>query len=181
MDKIDSLIKNCIRGDAKAQDALYKQYRSRWYMLSMRYARNKDEANDLFQEGLIQIFKDLKQFNSKKSQFSTWSSRVLVHAILKFLKRTNWQHSFKDIETVIPNNIETNEKIHEILGAKELMLMIETLPLGYKLVFNMYAIEGFSHKEIAKKLDISIGTSKSQLFKARKVLQKKLEQNLTKS
>lgn len=143
-------------------------------MLSLRYGRTRDEAQDILQEGLVQIFKDLHQFNPAKAHFSTWSNRVLVHAALKYLKKGNWQNTFREI-TDGAKEMSDDQNIHDQLAAKELIAMIAALPLGYKLVFNMYAIEGYSHKEIAAELGISVGTSKSQLFKARKLLKEQVE------
>lgn len=178
MEKINTIIKQCIKGNEEAQNTLYKQYRSKWYMLSLRYGRSKDEAQDIMQEGLVQIFKDLHQFDGRKSNFGTWSNRVLVHAALKYLKKTSWSNTFEEMNRGHENHVSV-ESVFDQLAAKELTKIISNLPLGYRLVFNMYAIEGYSHKEIAQQLGISEGTSKSQLFKARKMLKTILEKQLT--
>ena len=97
---------------------------------------------------------------------------------MRYLKKNSWQNTFLDIDE-IHHQPETNEAIHEKLTAKELTVLIQSLPLGYRLVFNMHEIEGYNHKEIATSLNITVGTSKSQLSKARKMLQRKLEFQLT--
>ena len=148
-----------------------------WFGTSLRYARNQNEAQDIFQEGLLQIFKDLRQFKIEKAKFSTWSNRVLIHAALKYLKKNQWQNTFKNIEEV-DDNRSLSANIIENISAKEITKLISSLPLGYRLVFNMFVVEGFTHVEIAKHLEISVGTSKSQLFKARKTLKNALDSHL---
>ena len=180
MRDLDYIIRLCIRGDKKAQRELYLGYRTKWYMMAMRYGKKKQQADDIFQEGLIQIFNSLQLFDERKGNFSTWSTRILIYAALKFLKKYNWEDSFKNIEEAL-NYEDTQETIFENLAAKELTAMIQQLPLGYRLVFNLYVMEGYSHKEIAAELGISEGTSKSQLSKARKQLRAKLESHLINS
>ncbi len=149
-------------------------------MSAMRYGKNKNQADDIFQEGLIQIFNSLKNFDPNKAGFYTWSTRILVYSALKFLKKYNWTDSFDD--HIEPEEFrDTQENIYEKLAAKELTEMIQKLPLGYRLVFNLYIIEGYTHKEIAEQLGISEGTSKSQLSKAKKFLREKLESHLINS
>jgi len=177
LQEIPQIISKILNGDRSAERILYDIYKTRWYMLSMRYGNNKDEANDIMQEGLIQIFKDLHQFDEKISKFSTWSSRILVHAALKYIKTNQWQNAFLDIDN--KDDFYNNEEIiYSNLAAKELTEMVKKLPFGYKLVFNMYVIEGYTHKEIAKELGIAIGTSKSQLSKAKRMLRFELEKQL---
>jgi len=135
------------------------------------------QADDIFQEGLIQIFKSLHQYDKNRSLFSTWSSRVLVNAALRYLKKYNWMESMTDLDKELDREAE-RESVMEHLAAKELTEMIQLLPVGYRMVFNMFAVEGFSHKEIAEELGISEGTSKSQLSKARRQLRRQLESQL---
>jgi len=146
-------------------------------MLSMRYGKNKMQGEDIFQEGMIQIYNDLCQFDSNRSNFSTWSSRIMIHTALRYLKKHNWANSFSDIEESY-DLYDSNENIFGQIAIKEMTLMLQKLPLGYRLVFNLYAIEGYSHKEIASQLNITVGTSKSQLSKARKQLRHVLESQL---
>lgn len=177
MDDLKNILDQCKKGDRRAHDQLYGQYKSMWFGTSLRYSRNQQEAQDIFQEGLLQIFKDLRQYNSEKAAFSTWSNRVLIHAALKYLKRNHWQNTFKNIDE-LENSSKIPTTIVDEMSAKEITKLISLLPLGYRLVFNMYVIEGYSHKEIAEHLEISVGTSKSQLFKARKTLKNALDSHL---
>ncbi len=165
-------------GKEEAQRALYLEYRTKWYMLCLRYGKNRFEADDMLQEGLIQIFKDLHQFDVNRGSFATWSSRVLSNAALRYLKKQNWHNSIANIEEVYDHAV-SEEDAYDKLAAKELTAFVQQLPMGYRLVFNMYVMEGYSHKEIAEQLEISVGTSKSQLSKAKKMLRNKLENVLT--
>lgn len=171
------IISKCLVGDDTAQRELYDRYRVKWYMLSLRYSNSRDEANDIMQEGLICIFNDLHQFDGARGKFSTWSCRVLVNAALRYLKKHSWNAMVSYLDHL--DDITSQEIcIVDKLSAKELTALLQTLPTGYRIVFNMYAIEGYSHKEISKHLGIAEGTSKSQLAKARKALREKLELQL---
>ena len=170
----DDRIKAVIKGDRLAMRDLYQQYERMWFRLCLRYAPDRSQAEDILQEGLIYIFKDLHQFDETKSKFSTWSSRVLVNAALRFIRKNQWQQAFEDIES-IPKKEPFYEDIIGQITAKELTKIIQSLPTGYRIIFNMYEIEGYTHREIAEKLEISTGTSKSQLSKAKRMLRKKIE------
>ena len=171
------LISQILDGYKSAERLLYDRYKSKWYMLALRYSRTKDEANDIMQEGLIEVFKDLHQYDARKSKFTTWSSRIMVHAALRYLKKTQWQNTFSDIANKDYDQ-SVKEDVYSKLAAEELTYMIQQLPTGYKIVFNMYVIEGYSHQEIADHLGIAVGTSKSQLSKAKKMLRNQLENQI---
>ncbi len=178
MDKnLVHIISKSVKGEEKAQRHLYELHRTRWFMISMRYGKNKMEAEDIFQEGLIRIYKDLHQYNVKKAKFITWSSRVLINAALRYLQKNSWMMTISDLDPVM-NTADENDMILDRISTQELTQMIQKLPIGYRLVFNLFAIEGYAHKEIANKLGITEGTSKSQLSKARKQLKKILESQL---
>jgi RNA polymerase sigma factor (sigma-70 family) len=154
------LIRKCLRKNPEAQRYLYEKYKVMWFMICLRYSRNKTEAEDMLQEGLISIFNNLKQYDVKKAAFSTWSSKVMVNAALQNLRK--WKKLDLD-------------DVYDLLGAKELTQIVQTLPDGYRVVFNLYVVEGYKHREIAEMLDISDNTSKSQLRKAKSMLRNKLE------
>ena len=177
MDQLNKIIQASINGDQASQRKLYEQHRTQWYMTSLRYGKNKTQADDIFQEGLIQIFKDLHQFDHNKALFKTWSTRVLINAALKYLKKYNWIDTMSDFENSYHLE-DQNETVYDKIATKELTQIIQQLPLGYRMVFNMYVIEGYSHKEIAEQLEITEGTSKSQLSKARRELRNVLELQL---
>ena len=177
MGEIPQIIKNILDGDRLAERQLYDIFKTRWYMLSLRYSRTRDEANDIMQEGMIQVFKDLHQFDASRSKFTTWSSRLIVHEALRYLKKNSWHNSLMDIDrTDVSDQYEEN--IYDRLAAKELTHMVQKLPIGYRIVFNMYVIEGYKHREIAEELGITTGTSKSQLSKAKRMLRYQLENQI---
>lgn len=174
MSTLTDILQQSIDGDEQSQRTLYEQYRTKWYMLSMRYGKNKEQSDDIFQEGLIQVFKDLHQYDPHRGAFSTWSSRLFVNAALKYLKKHTWATSMNDQEELSEYE-DQNESILDRLASKEVSQLVQQLPVGYRVVFNMYAIEGYKHHEIAAHLGITVGTSKSQLSKARKELRNQLE------
>lgn len=152
-------------------------HKVKWFMICLRYAQSKMEAEDMLQEGLISVFKELKQFEPNKASFSAWSNKVMVNASLQHLrkwKKLNFTESVDDYE----NKIAYDEDVFESLGAKELTTFVQNLPDGYRVVFNLYVMEGYKHREIAEMLSISENTSKSQLLKAKKMLRNRLEKVL---
>lgn len=136
----------------------------------LRYCKSKEEAQDLVQESFIKIFKSLHQYDQTKAQFSTWSNRVVINVCLQHIRKKNVLNDSEDIID-IGNNLKIDPTAIDHLKLKDLTKLILNLPNGYRTVFNMYVIDGFTHKEIAEKLGVSISTSKSQLMKARKMLQ----------
>ncbi|MEO6131336.1 MAG: sigma-70 family RNA polymerase sigma factor [Saprospiraceae bacterium] len=170
----DEAIKGTITGLRSAQLFLYNTYRTKWYMICLRYMANKSDADDALQNGLLNIFLKITQFDSRFGTFAAWSSRIIVNDCIMLIRKnqrslvtTAWSE-----EAIIYDEAESTI---DILSRKELMGMIRKLPDGYRTVFNMYVIEGYSHKEIAEYLSISENTSKSQLFKAKKMLKQVLE------
>ncbi len=168
------LIKEILGGKREAAASLYARHERYWFRLCLRYGRNRSEAQDIFQEGVVKVFEVLDKFDVERGTFANWSNRVIVNEALKYLKKHQWQQTFEDIETVT-DRADMSENILEKITAKELTTLIQQLPLGYRIVFNMYEIEGYSHKEIAETLNISVGTSKSQLSKAKKMLREQLK------
>ncbi len=168
------LISKTLDGDKAAMQMLYEQHERHWFRLCLRYGKSRSEAQDIMQEGLVMVFRDLKQFDASRGEFKSWSNRVMVNAALRFLKKHQWQQSFEDLETA-ESEADLSESILGKITAKELVQVIQQLPSGYRIIFNMYEMEGYAHQEIAEILNISIGTSKSQLSKAKKALRQKLE------
>ena len=163
-----------MRNNPQAQRVLYEKYKVKWFTICLRYAHNKSEAEDMLQEGLISIFKEMRQYDPKKAQFSAWSNKVMVNASLQHLRKWN-KLTFNQQVDDYNNQLVSNEDVFDSLGARELMALVQNLPDGYRVVFNLYVIEGFKHKEIADFLSISENTSKTQLLKAKKMLRNQLE------
>jgi len=167
------VIRAILAGSKPAFRELYKRYAKNHLLTCLRYTKNKIDAEDVLQEAYILIYRDLKQYNASKSKYLTWSNRVVVNACLMHLRKKNIFKYAEDI-TDMTYQIPINENAISQLGLKELTQQIGALPRGYRTVFNLFVIDGYSHKEIADTLNISINTSKTQLLKARKMLQKNI-------
>ncbi|MCF8335860.1 MAG: RNA polymerase sigma factor [Bacteroidales bacterium] len=173
MFKLNNIVKACLKGDSRAQAQLYEQYGSRLYAVCLRYTNNEDDAKDILQEGFIKIFDKLHQYKNKGS-LEGWMRKIIVNTALERTRREN-RFVLVDDETIIENDQYKYDHVLEEIGRKELLEMIQELSAQYRMVFNLYAIEGYSHKEISKKLDIQEGTSKSNLSRARELLKSKIE------
>lgn len=165
------LIKGCIEGNRKFQELLYHTYASKMYSVCLRYCNNGDDAQDVMQDGFVKIFKNLEKFRGEGS-FEGWLRRIFVNtAIEHYRKRSN---SFSIIEAVETNVEDISLSAFDKLAEQDVLKVIKKLSPGYRTVFNMYVIEGYSHKEIGELLNINEGTSKSQLARAKSILQKML-------
>ena len=170
------IIAASIKGDEQAQRYLYEKFKVARFGICLRYARDRSEAEDILQEGFIKIFKDLKQYNGKGS-LGGWMRRVMVNAALQYLRK--WKREFLHVNVEENQaNLEAPAIVYSKLGADELTLLIQRLPLGYRTIFNLYVVEGYPHKEIAEKLGISENTSKTQLRKAKAALRAMLEKQI---
>ncbi len=148
------------------------------YGVCLRYSGNVDDANDLLQEGFIKVFKNLLKFRGEGS-FEGWMRRIFVNTSIEHFRKKIKLYNVTEIQE---NTIEdTDLNILDTLAAKDIITLVNELSPGYKTVFNMYVIEGYSHKEIADMLGITEGTSKSQLARAKGVLKKSLEKMINKS
>ncbi|HEX8549773.1 MAG TPA: RNA polymerase sigma factor [Cytophagaceae bacterium] len=162
------VIQKCIDGDRNAEEYLYRYYAPKMKSLCIRYARSGFEAEDIFQEAFIKVFRNLKHFSFQGS-FDGWIRRIVVNTAIDHYNKNLDFNSHANFETVHESSIDFVE-IADQLGVDELKEVINKLPDGYKLIFNLYAVDGYAHKEIADMLKISEGTSKSQLAKARKYI-----------
>ncbi len=156
---------------------LYKQYAKYMYAICLRYTRNSEDAEDVMQEGFVKIYKALEGFKGN-SNIKTWMRSIMVNTAINFYRHKQLL-DFKSIDTDITKELgSVDETVINQLSTDELLEVINQLPDGYRMVFNMYVIEGYKHKEIAELLNISVGASKSQLAKARKSLQLLIEEKL---
>lgn len=168
---LNEIIQGCKDNDANAQGALYRQYSSVLFAICLRYSPNKTEAEDNLQDAFITIFKKVSQFKDKGS-FEGWIKRITVNTVLqKYRKKRVFD--IKD-EGQIADKAEDDIE-DEGLPLEYLLSIIQELPDRYRLVFSMYVMDGYSHKEIAEMLGISDGTSKSNLARARGILKNKIE------
>ena len=173
MTDLKKLVKKCAQGQRDYQKALYDRYSGKMLGICMRYARDKSEAEDFVQEGFIKVFKNIKSLRNP-NQLEGWMEKIMVNTALEHIrknKRTN------NVETSLNDSmdVEEEEQVTSDLSRRELLNVIQSLPAGFRAVFNMYAIEGYSHKEISKELGISEGTSKSQYARAKTMLQQKIK------
>ena len=167
----DKLIKNCRKNDGKAQEEVYNKYASKMLGACLRYIKDADEAESVMIGGFVKVFNKIDQFKNQGS-FEGWIRRIMVNESLTFIRKNKSMYLEVDIESA--DKEPDYDSLGDKLEADDLLLMIQNLPTGYRTVFNLYAIEGYSHKEIAEKLNISENTSKSQLSRARSLLQKQL-------
>ncbi len=169
------LIRLIRKGDKRAFELLYGKY-SRFHLLTcLRYVKSRYDAQDLLQEAYILIYRDLHQFDESKGNFSSWSNRVVINVCLQHLRKKKHfvELELDNVQQIAQVMTEDHEVMSE-MSLKDLTQVITKLPNGYRTIFNMYVIDGFTHKEISDKLNISISTSKTQLMKARNLLQKQL-------
>ena len=165
------LIDSALKGDQHAFHQLYKMHKHSLFMVCLRYGKDRSTAQDYLQETFISIFKNLTQFNSSKGAFESWAKRIAVNVCLMDIrKNTLYAVNINAAEMVESKDVSALSE----LSLKEMLQHIQQLPTGYRTIFNLYVIDGFSHKEIAEKLNVSVSTSKSQLMKARQILQKKI-------
>lgn len=173
-----ALIRDCLRGKARAQEQLYHKYAQRMYGVCLRYAADAEEARDIHQEGFIRMFRDLARFRGE-GVFEGWLRRIFVHTALEFCRKRRRSPEFAPLDSTLESqsvrgNTDGAADALNRLTVEEILAMAAELPEGCRLVFNMYVVEGFTHPEIAEALEIDAGTSKSQLARARRLLKKKL-------
>ena len=171
------LIAGCIAGDRVMQEELYNRFAPKMYAVCLRYANNSDDAQDLLQEGFIKVYKNIHRFRAEGS-FEGWIRRVFINSSIEHLRKKSAKLmtvSEKEEGTIEDTDISALDSMAE----KDIIKLIQELSPGYRTVFNLYVIEGFAHKEIAEQLGISEGTSKSQLARAKSILQKKVAQYLS--
>jgi RNA polymerase sigma-70 factor (ECF subfamily) len=166
----NELIENCRKGKRASQKALYDLYCKKMMVVCLRYSKSIAEAEDILQEGFVRVFQGLDGFR-QDARLETWMTRIMVNTALNHHRKKLYLFPMVDVEKT--NLIESEISLSGI-HFTQLLEMIQSLPEGCQIVFNLFAIEGYSHKEIAEQLGISEGTSKSQYARARKLLQKKL-------
>ncbi len=169
---IEQLIQKCKKQDLKSQEQLYKLYANKLFAVSLKYSRNYEEAEDNLHDAFLTILKKIAQYKNKGS-FEGWMKRIVINtALQRYRKQDVFQ--IIDEESIKEPEVEVNE---EELSLPFLLQIIQELPDRYRMVFNLYALDGFSHKEIAEMMNISTGTSKSNLARARKILKSKVEEH----
>ncbi|UEG50589.1 sigma-70 family RNA polymerase sigma factor [Ferruginibacter lapsinanis] len=171
----EQLIKACIKEDAACQKEVFNRFSGRMLGVCYRYARNAEDAEDILQDAFIKVFDKMHQFKFEGS-FEGWIRRIVVNTALKKYTLTRYSKEISGYEIKDKDESALEPSAYSHLTQKELMELVNNLPDGYRMVFNLYVIEGYQHDEIAEMLGIQPGTSRSQLVKARIMLQKQIIQ-----
>jgi len=174
---LEEIVEKCKIGDKQAFTLLYNKYAPKLLGVCIRYAKSREEAEDMLQEGFIRLFQKMDSYNGSGS-FEGWMRRVIVNTAINYYKTQIKYNNTLNVENndLVFKEKYQNEPENDTIPQNKLLEMIQQLPDGYKTVFNLYVLDGYTHKEIATILNISENTSKSQLSKARKALQIQVEQ-----
>lgn len=172
--KEEALIKGCRRQDPKSQRELYQLWASKMLGVCFRYIKDRNEAESVMVGGFLKIFEKIEQFNGE-GNFESWMRRIMVNEALMYLRK--YKKTFMVVDAEEAAKEVSYQNAEQQLQADDLLAMVRQLPDGYRTVFNLYAIEGYSHKEIAEQLEITESTSKSQLSRARNLLQQFIAQH----
>ena len=171
-EKLEILLKGCKKGKPKSQEALYRRFASAMYGICLQYASSEEDAQDIMQDGFVKVFRKLDQVNNPAA-FPGWIRRVMINTALEKYRSQVILQRMDDVQEEADEALD--DGIFDNLTCQELVKLIQTLSPRYRMVFNLYAIEGYSHQEISEELGISVGTSKSNLSRARAILQEKIK------
>jgi RNA polymerase sigma-70 factor (ECF subfamily) len=165
----EAILLGCLKNQAAAQRELYNRYSPKMLAVCFRFAHNREDAEDMLQEGFIKVFSQIHTFQNKGA-FEGWIRRIIVHTCINHLKKN--KRFSENIDILHAGSVQIREEsVPSIVQAKQIVDCIRILPVGYRTVLNLYAIEGYSHKEIAGMLDIEESTSRSQYTRAKQMLE----------
>jgi RNA polymerase sigma factor (sigma-70 family) len=165
----EAILKGCLQNDAASQRELYNRYSPKMLSVCYRFAQNREDAEDMLQEGFIKVFSQMHTFENRGA-FEGWIRRIIVHTCINILKKNKKFNESVDI--IHANAVQVREdSVPSIIQAKQVVECIRMLPIGYRTVLNLYAIEGYSHREIADALEIEESTSRSQYTRAKAMLE----------
>lgn len=170
-------LQNCLRGDRLAQKQFFERYKGKMFALCLRYASSREDAEDILQEGFVKVFRDLHQYTGA-GNLEGWVRKVFVNTALQYLQKQKKEWITADLEGCEIAD-ETEPFSGEEAPARNMTRILQQLPAGFRTIFNLHVLEGYSHPEIAEILGISVGTSKSQLLRAKAHFRKLLEGSLT--
>ena len=176
LEQLTQMIQACINGNRQSQSQLYTLLVPKMFAVCLRYCKNREEAEDILQEGFVQVFKSLKNFRYEGS-LEGWARKIMVCTAIQHYRSKVKMRPVVNIDTINMAGTETEDAM-SLLGKKELLQMIQALPPAYRMVFNLCVFEGMKHREIATLLGISEGTSKSNFFDAKAILQKAVANSL---
>lgn len=184
LEDMHAILEGCVRNDAKYQKMLYERYYAYAFKIVFRYIYRYEKVPDIVNDGFVKLFKGLKTFNKWEStnleaSFLSWLKRIVINTAIDELRKNNLMPEIGHIEETVWEQVPASASADDLLRYKELITEVKKLPPTYRTVFNMYVIDGYDHQEIATHLGISVGTSKSNLFKAKAYLQKLLSKDST--
>jgi RNA polymerase sigma factor (sigma-70 family) len=174
LEDFKSIISECIAGNRKAQAKLYHHFAPKMFGVCLRYAKDATEAEDNLQDGFIKVFTNLKSFRHDGS-FEGWMRRIMINVSLEKLRKQHLMYPVEDVSVF--DSVNFSDDVIAKISADELLKLVQELPPRYRLVFNLYVVEGMSHQEIAEEMTITQGTSKSNLARAREIMKKKVHEN----
>jgi RNA polymerase sigma factor (sigma-70 family) len=173
LSEIKNIISGCLKGNRRDQELLYRRHAAKLFAVCLQYSGNDEEARDILQEGFIKIFENLVYYKHEGS-FEGWVRRIIVNTALEKYRSRHNLYRVDDIDQIPEPDAEPDNEDYSGLQAGDLLEIIRELPPKYRMVFNLFAIEGYSHKEISSMINISEGTSKSNLSRARAILQRRV-------
>lgn len=174
MDITAEILNAASKGNSRAQRIIYDEFKKELFQVCRRYTVDDASAKDMFQEGFIHIYRDLYQFDPQKGSLRPWLRKVMVNSCLQYIRANKKRKGTVEIGQVVSEDLSYFDHVISNLSLKEILKLIQQMPEGYRTVFNLYLIDGYSHKEIAKTLEVSVNTSKTQLFKAKQWMREKL-------
>jgi len=163
-----------VAGNVRAQTQFYQMFSGKMFGVCLRYARDAAEAEDNLQEGFIKVFTNLKSFRNEGS-LEGWVRRIMINVSLEKIRKQHLMYPVEDVS--IYDSVNFSDDVISKISANDLIRLIQELPPRYRLVFNLYVVEGFTHQEIAKEMSITEGTSKSNLARAREIMKRKVQEN----
>lgn len=172
-----NILEACKKGNTIAQRQFYERFKDKMFVLCLRYANSREDAEDLLQEGFVTVFRDLHQYKGV-GNLEGWVRKVILNVALQHIRKQKNLFQTVELKNLDVEDV-TEELAFEEHTAKNLIRLLQQLPTGFRTVLNLYVLEGYSHQQIAKELNISVGTSKSQLNRAKKLMKVMIEKSLT--
>lgn len=172
-----SIIEGCINNQRESQKRLYKLHYAYGMSITMRYAESRDEASQILNDAFMKVFTNIKNYDTNRS-FKPWLRRIIINTAINYFHKRNKEVVYLQQFNMKNKNLKVDEKITSGISYNEIIEIVQQLTPAYRTVFNLYVIEGYKHRDIAEKMGISIGTSKSNLSKAKENLRSMLEKNL---
>ncbi len=172
LEELQDLIKECVSGNVRAQEKIYRMFAPKMFGVCLRYAKDRTEAEDNLQDGFVKVFSNIQTFRGEGS-FEGWMRRIMVNVSLSKFRKQHLLHPVEDLGQY--ESLQVPEDVLAKMGAEELLGLIRELPPRYRMVFNLFVLEEMNHQEISEAMGITIGTSKSNLARARNILKQRIQ------